>query len=191
MEVAAQRRGRGSNPPDGQVPDWWQGRRWNRPVRAWAGSETWDVNRDAVQRLLVGEPKDQSQWGMGLIPGGTLVDWASRQGARRRPAPWRYGRHHRHDQAHHAHGDHRPASARHRSIGRSAGLGRPWSGERRTIGPLHRTQLRPRTNQPLKHQPTMRPGGISNEKRHPGQLMWAAVACMREVHPVLDRAAAR
>ncbi len=31
--------------------------------------------RDAVQRLLVGEPKDQSQWGTGLIPGGSWLIW--------------------------------------------------------------------------------------------------------------------
>ena len=50
----------------GEYPEWWMGRRWDRPVRAWAGSETWDVTRDGVQRLLVGEPKDESQWGTGV-----------------------------------------------------------------------------------------------------------------------------
>jgi phage terminase large subunit-like protein len=65
----------------GNYPDWWEGRRWNRPVRAWAGSETWDVTRDGVQRILVGEPKDESQWGAGLIPGDDLLDWSRRQGA--------------------------------------------------------------------------------------------------------------
>ena len=64
----------------GRYPDWWQGRRWDRPVRAWAGSETWDVTRDGVQRLLVGEPKDETQWGTGLIPGDDLLDWGRRQG---------------------------------------------------------------------------------------------------------------
>ena len=43
----------------GKYPGWWVGRRWDRPVRAWAGSETWDVTRDGVQRLLIGEPKDE------------------------------------------------------------------------------------------------------------------------------------
>jgi phage terminase large subunit-like protein len=64
----------------GRYPDWWAGRRWDRPVRAWAGSETWDVTRDGVQRILIGEPKDESQWGSGLIPGDDLVDWGRRQG---------------------------------------------------------------------------------------------------------------
>ena len=56
----------------GRYPSWWVGRRWNRPVRAWAASETWDVTRDGVQRLLIGEPKDETQWGTGLIPGDDL-----------------------------------------------------------------------------------------------------------------------
>jgi len=64
----------------GRYPDWWFGRRWDRHVRAWAGSETWDGTRDGVQRLLVGEPKDEAQWGTGLIPGDDLVGWGRRQG---------------------------------------------------------------------------------------------------------------
>ena len=52
----------------GQYPEWWEGRRWDRPVRAWAGSETTDVTRDGAQRMLIGEPKDKSQWGTGAIP---------------------------------------------------------------------------------------------------------------------------
>lgn len=58
----------------GQYPSWWTGRRWDRPVRAWAGSETNDVTRDGVQRLLIGEPKNEAQWGMGLIPKAAMVD---------------------------------------------------------------------------------------------------------------------
>jgi phage terminase large subunit-like protein len=64
----------------GRYPDWWEGRRWDRPVRAWAGSKTGEVTRDGVQRLLVGEPKDESQWGTGMIPADCLLDWSRRQG---------------------------------------------------------------------------------------------------------------
>lgn len=64
----------------GLYPDWWTGRRWDRPIRAWSGSETNEVTRDGVQRLLVGEPKDESQWGTGLIPKRCLSDWTRRQG---------------------------------------------------------------------------------------------------------------
>lgn len=64
----------------GRYPDWWQGRRWDRPVRAWGGSKTGEVTRDGVQRYLIGEPKDESQWGTGMIPGDALLDWGRRQG---------------------------------------------------------------------------------------------------------------
>lgn len=64
----------------GRYPDWWEGRRWDRPVRVWAGSKTGEVTRDGVQRLLVGEPKDEQQWGTGFIPGDDLLDHARRQG---------------------------------------------------------------------------------------------------------------
>ena len=64
----------------GRYPDWWTGRRWDRPVRAWAGSKTGEVTRDGVQRYLIGEPKDESQWGTGMIPGDALVDWGRRPG---------------------------------------------------------------------------------------------------------------
>lgn len=33
-----------------------------------------------MQRILVGEPKDRTQWGTGLIPGDALIDTASRMG---------------------------------------------------------------------------------------------------------------
>ena len=49
----------------GAYPDWWEGRRWVRPVTAWAGSETAEVTRDGVQRLLVGSPKIESEWEQG------------------------------------------------------------------------------------------------------------------------------
>jgi phage terminase large subunit-like protein len=64
----------------GRYPDWWEGRRWNRPIRAWAGSETSEVTRDGVQRLLVGEPKDEGQWGTGYIPHVDILSYTRRQG---------------------------------------------------------------------------------------------------------------
>ncbi len=64
----------------GRYPAWWRGRRFARPIRAWAGSETVEVTRDTVQRILIGEPKDESQWGSGMIPGAAIVDRARRTG---------------------------------------------------------------------------------------------------------------
>lgn len=64
----------------GQYPEWWQGRRFNKPVRAWVGSKTSEVVRDGMQRLLVGEPRDSTTWGTGLIPKAALKDWSRRSG---------------------------------------------------------------------------------------------------------------
>ena len=64
----------------GRYPDWWQGKRWERPVKGWAGSESSELTRDGVQRMLVGPPKIEAEWGTGLIPGSDLVEWARRQG---------------------------------------------------------------------------------------------------------------
>lgn len=65
----------------GLYPAWWGGRRFERPVRAWAGSKTGEVTRDGVQRLLVGEPKDKGQWGTGMIPGDRLLAWSAKASA--------------------------------------------------------------------------------------------------------------
>jgi phage terminase large subunit-like protein len=64
----------------GIYPDWWAGKRWDRPTRWWAGSKTGEVTRDGVQRLLVGEPKNEADWGTGMIPGDNLADWSRRMG---------------------------------------------------------------------------------------------------------------
>jgi len=65
----------------GLYPDWWRGRRFERPVRAWCASKTAEVCRDGVQRLLVGEPKDKAQWGAGMIPAATLIGWSAKAAA--------------------------------------------------------------------------------------------------------------
>ncbi len=57
----------------GRYPDWWNGRRFDHGVRAWAGSKTSEVTRDGVQRLLIGEPRDAAIWGQGLIPGDAII----------------------------------------------------------------------------------------------------------------------
>ena len=58
----------------GRYPDWWTGRRFPGKVRAVAGSESSELTREGVQRLLLGEPEDESQWGIGLIPKDALVE---------------------------------------------------------------------------------------------------------------------
>lgn len=58
----------------GRYPDWWNGRRFELPVRLWAAGETRVSTRDTVQKLLIGEPEKEEEWGTGSIPGDALVD---------------------------------------------------------------------------------------------------------------------
>jgi len=56
----------------GLYQDWWQGRRFDRPVRLWAAGETRVSTRDTVQKLLIGPPEQEDEWGTGAIPGNML-----------------------------------------------------------------------------------------------------------------------
>lgn len=55
----------------GVYPDWWTGRRWDRPIIAWAAGVTGESTRDNVQRLLMGRP---GQTGTGAIPAAKIID---------------------------------------------------------------------------------------------------------------------
>lgn len=57
----------------GRYPEWWVGRRFEAPVRAWAGSKGAEATRDGVQRILLGEPKQPEALGTGAIPGELIV----------------------------------------------------------------------------------------------------------------------
>jgi phage terminase large subunit-like protein len=54
----------------GQYPDWWQGRRWDRPIVAWAACVSGEATRDNPQRMLLGRP---GRWGSGAIPSRAIV----------------------------------------------------------------------------------------------------------------------
>jgi len=56
----------------GLYPDWWEGKRFDRPVRLWAAGETRTSTRDTVQKLLIGDPEQDEEWGTGAIPGPLL-----------------------------------------------------------------------------------------------------------------------
>lgn len=51
----------------GLYPDWWDGRKFDKPIRAWAAGVTGESVRDVVQEKLVGPPMRKSDWGTGLI----------------------------------------------------------------------------------------------------------------------------
>lgn len=64
----------------GKYPEWWEGRRFDFPVRLWAAGETRVSTRDTVQKLLVGEPEKEEEWGTGAIPAADLIDWSRAMG---------------------------------------------------------------------------------------------------------------
>ena len=64
----------------GRYPDWWEGKRWDRPTVWLTGSESYELTRDGVQRLLVGPPDKEEEWGTGFIPADAIVGRTRRMG---------------------------------------------------------------------------------------------------------------
>ena len=61
----------------GQYPDWWTGKRFDRPIRAWASGTTNQTTRDILQRKLLGPV---NAIGTGLIPGDCISDYKKKAG---------------------------------------------------------------------------------------------------------------
>lgn len=59
----------------GQYPAWWIGKRFSKPVRAWACGDTGKTTKEILQDKLLG-PKEQP--GTGLIP-DRFIDWSSKR----------------------------------------------------------------------------------------------------------------
>lgn len=57
----------------GLYPDWWEGRRFNRPTHGWASSVTNEATRDNVQAKLIGPPEIEELRGTGFIPKARLL----------------------------------------------------------------------------------------------------------------------
>ncbi len=55
----------------GKYPDWWTGRRFDKPTMGWAAGITGETTRDTVQRILVGRPGSH---GTGAIPKDCLIE---------------------------------------------------------------------------------------------------------------------
>ena len=49
----------------GFYPQWFKGKRFSKPVRAWAAGVTGETTRDVVQTALVGPPQRRAEWGCG------------------------------------------------------------------------------------------------------------------------------
>ncbi|NRP73981.1 hypothetical protein ILFOPFJJ_04902 [Ensifer psoraleae] len=65
----------------GRYPNWWVGRRFDKPIVMLAGSESYELTRDGVQRLLVGPPLNEEDWGTGFIPKAAIQATTRRSGA--------------------------------------------------------------------------------------------------------------
>jgi len=55
----------------GLYPDWWEGKKFERATRGWAGSKNADVARDGAQRILLGPT---NALGTGTIPKDRILD---------------------------------------------------------------------------------------------------------------------
>ena len=64
----------------GRYPVDWPGRQWDRPTIWLAGSESYELTRDGVQRLLVGPPDKEEEWGTGFIPASCIISRSRRMG---------------------------------------------------------------------------------------------------------------
>jgi phage terminase large subunit-like protein len=60
----------------GQYPEWWEGRRFTKPVDWWASGDTAETTRDIIQFCLLGPVE---AFGSGLIPGNSIVGEPSRR----------------------------------------------------------------------------------------------------------------
>ena len=57
----------------GVYPPWWEGKRFDHPVRGWAGGEGGLLVRDVSQTKLCGIPGGEDTWGTGMIPKSLLL----------------------------------------------------------------------------------------------------------------------
>jgi phage terminase large subunit-like protein len=57
----------------GRYPPDWPGRKWDRPIRAWAVGENLKMSRDVQQKKLCGEPGNVEAFGSGMIPKSAFI----------------------------------------------------------------------------------------------------------------------
>lgn len=62
----------------GLYPDWWEGKRFSHPIRAWVAGDSLQTVRDISQEILLGPP---GSWGTGLIPGDMIKEIRRRSGS--------------------------------------------------------------------------------------------------------------
>lgn len=58
----------------GEYPEWWRGRRFDKPTKGWIAGETSLAVRDIQQKKLCGEPGVEAAFGTGMIPKAAFAD---------------------------------------------------------------------------------------------------------------------
>lgn len=58
----------------GDYPDWWPGRRFDRPIRGWAAGKTNETTRDIVQATLLGEIAHEGA--RKVVDGTGIIPWS-------------------------------------------------------------------------------------------------------------------
>lgn len=61
----------------GQYPGWWHGKRFDKPIKAWAAGITGKTTRDSVQTEILGEPASP---GTGMVRKELIYDTTPRSG---------------------------------------------------------------------------------------------------------------
>jgi len=61
----------------GRYPDWWQGKRFDKPTVSWVAGTTGETVRDTVQRMLIGRPGEE---GTAAIPKDAIVELVPARG---------------------------------------------------------------------------------------------------------------
>lgn len=61
----------------GRYPDWWEGRRFDHPIKSWGAGDTSKTVKEIIQYTLLGPP---SAHGTGIIPGELILKTIARTG---------------------------------------------------------------------------------------------------------------
>ncbi len=62
---------------NGKYPEWWEGKRFDKPIKAWVVGKTHETTRDILQSYLMGNRHDL---GTGMIPKDDIVRVTSKPG---------------------------------------------------------------------------------------------------------------
>lgn len=64
----------------GRYPDWWEGRKFDKPIKILCAGVSNATVRDIMQDKLLGEPTDKSRWGEGFLPKECIVTTSRKAG---------------------------------------------------------------------------------------------------------------